>query len=115
MIAVHALRSGRLLWVFWRGFRSCWTFGCGRFRSGGVADLVERRADGDVLALFGEDTEQVPGDGRRDLNILVTDLDLDDTVIAFDDVAFVLEPSSDRPLRDRPADCRHLHGRRGRS
>src|SRR6266568_3815841 len=81
-------------------------------RSTGV-DLCDHRPDLDRVSLRRGDLDQLAFERRRDLGVDFVRDDLDERLVALDEVALVLQPPVDGALGDRLAELGHLDWRKG--
>src|SRR5438309_948063 len=80
----------------------------GRRGCRGRLDLRDDRADTDRLTLGDGDLDELALERRGDLGVDLVGHDLDDRLVALDEVPLVLEPFVDRSLGHGFAQLRHL-------
>src|SRR6266851_3613523 len=97
----------RMMLSFTSSSRAPSSFGGARCRSSRL-DLRDHRADPDDLALAGVDLDQRALEGGGDLGVDLVGHDLDDRLVALDELPLALQPLLDGSLGDRLAELRHL-------
>jgi len=92
------------------GWLGAWAARLRRAALGGVADDGQLAAYLDGVVLLGDDLGQHTGGRGGDFGIDLVGRHLDERLVEFDRVAFLLEPARDRSLGDAFTECRHLDG-----